>query len=144
MSFAQWVTDEAGIAREDVEHLHLEAAFELLLCRCETARDHGAPHPLQTITPKAAGGNSRQLTRRMLSQLGYETRELRVVHRLMAGSTGGWEGLVRLYAEQRPLTAAQRKYARRQVRLLFPAPDQGTVSSRRDDSAGCATRASTP
>ena len=35
MSFAQWVTDEAGIAREDVEHLHLESAFELLLCRCE-------------------------------------------------------------------------------------------------------------
>ena len=80
----------------------------------------------------------------MLSQLGYETRELRVVHRLMAGSTGGWEGLVRLYAEQRPLTAAQRKYARRQVRLLVPAPDQDVVSSRRDERAGCATRASTP
>jgi hypothetical protein len=118
MSFEPWVVQELALADEDLERLHLVAAFQVLVCRCEAARRRGASAPLVTASPKLAGGNSRTLTRRMLGQLGYNRDQLRVIHRLFAGSSGGWEGLLALFANGQHLTARQRGYARRQVQLF--------------------------
>ena len=121
MSFEPWVVQELALADEDLERLHLVAAFQVLVCRCEAARRRGASAPLVTASPKLAGGNSRTLTRRMLGQLGYNRNQLRVIHRLFAGSTGGWEGLLALFAAGHHLSAGQRGYARRQVQLFMVA-----------------------
>jgi hypothetical protein len=121
MNFEPWVAQELALADDDVERLHLVAAFQILVCRCEAARRRGASAPLITASPKLAGGNSRTLTRRMLAQLGYNRDQLRVIHRLLAGSTGGWEGLLALFVEGQHLSAKQRGYARRQVQLFMAA-----------------------
>ena len=121
MNFEPWVAQELALGDEDLERLHLVAAFQILVCRCEAARRRGASAPLVTASPKLAGGNSRTLTRRMLGQLGYNRNQLRVIHRLFAGSTGGWEGLLALFAAGHHLSAKQRAYARRQVQLFMVA-----------------------
>ena len=94
MNFEPWVAQELALADEDLKRLHLVAAFQILVCRCEAARRRGATQPLVTASPKLAGGNSRTLTRRMLGQLCYNRNPLRVIHRLFAGSTGGCYGLM--------------------------------------------------
>lgn len=119
MNFEPWVAQELALADGDFERLHLAPAFQILVCRCEAARRRGASAPLVTASPKLAGGNSRTLTRRMLGQLGYNRDQLRVIHRLLAGSTGGWEGLLALFVSGRRLSAKQRGYARRQVQLFM-------------------------
>jgi len=129
MKFEPWVAHELALTDEDLDRLHLVAAFQVMVCRCEAARRRGASAPLVTVSPKLAGGNSRTLTRRMLGQLGYNRGQLRVMHRLLAGSTGGWEGLLALFAAGQHLSARQRGYARRQVQLFMtavepPAPEQ--------------------
>lgn len=121
MSFEAWVSRELELSDDEMESLHLVAAFEILVCRCEAARHRGAATPLVTASPKRAGGNSRTVTRRMLAQLGYSPAQLRVIHRLLAGSSGGWPGLLALFTTRRPLTCEQRHYARRQVRLHLDA-----------------------
>lgn len=113
--FEHWAAAEVGLTSEQVDALHLVAAFEVLLSRCEEARRRGAKDPLVTVSPKKAGGNSRVCTRRMLEQLGYTARQRRAIHRLLAGSSSGWPGLFRLYCDDGALTLAQRQYARRQV-----------------------------
>jgi hypothetical protein len=117
MSFQLWVAQELALSDGDLEQLHLVPAFQILVCRCEAARRRGASEPLVTASPKLAGGNSRTLTRRMLGQLSYNRDQLRVIHRLLAGSTGGWEGLLALFAAGQHLSPRQRGYARRQVQL---------------------------
>ena len=121
MNFEPWVAHELALTDGDIERLHLVAAFQILVCRCEAARRRGASAPLVTASPKLAGGNSRTLTRRMLGQLGDNRNQLRVIHRLFAGSTGGWEGLLALFAAGHHLSARQRAYARRQVQLFMAA-----------------------
>jgi len=121
MNFEPWVAQELALADDDLERLHLVAAFQILVCRCEAARRRGASAPLVTASPKLAGGNSRILTRRMLGQLGYNRNQLRVIHRLFAGSTSGWEGLLALFAAGHHLNERQRGYARRQVQLFMVA-----------------------
>jgi hypothetical protein len=128
MNFEHWVAQELALADEDLERLHLVAAFQILVCRCEAARRRGASAPLVTVSPKLAGGNSRTLTRRMLGQLGYNRDQLRVIHRLLAGSTGGWEGLLALFAAGQHVSAMQRGYARRQVQLFMAAMEPLTSS----------------
>ena len=118
MSFEPWVAQELALTDEDLKQLHLVPAFQILVCRCEVARRRGASKPLVTASPKLAGGNSRTLTRRMLGQLGYNRDQLRVIHRLLAGSSGGWEGLLALFAAGQHLSPRQRGYARRQVQLF--------------------------
>jgi hypothetical protein len=131
VNFEPWVAHELALAGEDLERLHLVAAFQVMVCRCEAARRRGAPAPLVTVSPKLAGGNSRMLTRRMLGQLGYNRDQLRVIHRLLAGSTGGWEGLLGLFAAGQHLNAGQRGYARRQVQLFMAAIEPLTPSKTR-------------
>ena len=128
MNFEPWVAQELALADEDLERLHLVAAFQILVCRCEAARRRGASAPLVTASPKRAGGNSRTLTRMMLGQLGYNRNQLRVIHRLLAGSTGGWEGLLALFAAGQNLSEKQRGYARRQVQLFMAAIEPLTPS----------------
>lgn len=117
--FVDWVIREAGVDPRELERLKLAAAFDVYVSRLEVARLRGAERPLATIGSRAAGGNSRACTRRMLAQLAYTSSELRVVHRLMAGSAGGWPGLITLYAANSPLSAAQHEYVRRQVKLVI-------------------------
>ena len=116
--FEVWVADETGIGAPQLEQLKLTASFDVYVSRLEIARQRGAEDPLATISPHGAGGNSRTCTRKMLAQLGYTAAELRVVHRLMAGSASGWPGLIRLYASRSPLSPAQRQYVHRQVHLV--------------------------
>ena len=118
--FAAWLTGRAAVPSSVVDDLRLEGAFEVLSSRCAAARKHGSQKPLLTISPKGAGGNSRQCTRAMLRQLGYSERELRVVHRLMGGSPSGWAGLISIFVQRRPLTAAEISYVRKQIRLIRP------------------------
>jgi hypothetical protein len=133
MKFEPWVAQELALADKDLERLHLVPAFQVLVCRCEAARRRGASAPLVTASPKLAGGNSRTLTRTMLAQLGYNRDQLRVIHRLLAGSTGGWEGLLALFAAGQHLSAKQRGYARRQVQLFMAAVERvGAVHDQGD------------
>lgn len=115
--FVTWVTDQAAVPAGVVDELRLDGAFQVLSSRCAAARAYGSQDPLRTISPKCAGGNSRQCTRAMLRQLGYSERELRVVARLMGGSPSGWAGLISIFVHGRPLSAAERAYVRRQIRL---------------------------
>ena len=131
MNFAPWVSQELTLADEDLERLRLVPAFQILVSRCEAARRRGSSAPLVTASPKLAGGNSRTLTRRMLGQLGYNRAQLRVIHRLLAGSTGGWEGLLALFVTGQHLSEKQREYARRQVQLFT-----ATASSLPTDAEG--------
>jgi hypothetical protein len=131
------VTAHAGLTSHDLTELDILAAFDVLVSRCEEARRHGAADPLRSIAPREAGGNSRQTTRAMLAQLGYSRAQLRIIHRVMGGSTSGWPGLVRVFVEDRPLTQAQRAYLRRQVRTFTrsgpTADERHAISSRLSD-----------
>ena len=125
MPFTEWVAHQVGLTAGEVDALRLTAAFDVFVNRLEAARRRGASDPLVTITSKRAGGNSRQVTRRMLHQLGYTPTQRRAVHRLVAGSGGWWPGLLHLYAMGVDLDVRQRQYARRQVqRMRDEQPDQ--------------------
>ncbi|ADU49589.1 hypothetical protein [Intrasporangium calvum] len=118
LTFEKWTICNVGLSSADLSELDLEAAFEVLVSRCEEARRRGASDPLMSLSPKGAGGNSRACTREMLMQLGYSRGQLRIIHRLMGGSPSGWPGLLRIFAEDRDLTAWERGYVRRQVRAF--------------------------
>lgn len=120
-SFAEWAVEEAGLTAGEVEALKIVPALEVLVSRIEAAQSRGARDPMGAVAPMAAGGNTRATTRRMLAHLGYTAQELRIVHRLMAGSTGGWPGLLRLYAGGSPMCQAHRDYVARQLRTLTAA-----------------------
>ena len=121
--------------------MKLAAVFDLFISRIEAARARGAADPLQTVTAKIAGGNSRASTKRMLEQLGFSPPQRRAVHRLLAGSPSGWPGLLRLYVDRRPMT--------RRAASVRPPTGQGAVRcqptrSRSGSSAACSARAVTP
>lgn len=118
VEFCGWLSDTFDISPTEIHRLRLDAAFEIFLSRLESARDRRAKDPLVTITAKAAGGNSRLVTRRMLDQLGYEPAERRAVHRLFAGSNGEWPGLLRLFGRQQEPTPQNVRYVRRQLCIL--------------------------
>ena len=120
-SFAEWAVEEAGFTADEVERLKVVPALEVLVSRIEAAQSRGARDPVGAVAPMAAGGNTRATTRRMLSHLGYTAQELRIVHRLMAGSASGWPGLLRLYAGGSPMCPIHRDYVARQLRTLSPA-----------------------
>ena len=63
------------------------------------------------------------------------------MHRLMAGSTSGWPGLLRLYAGGSPMCQAHRDYVARQLRTLSPAAE---VIRRSTSNDGCVIRAAMP
>lgn len=136
-SLEEWVTTHTGLTSDALTELDIPAAFDVLVSRCEEARRRGAVDPLRSITPKEAGGNSRQTTRAMLAALGYSRAQLRIIHRIMGGSPSGWPGLVRVFVENRPLTKPQRAYLRRQVRTFMQsgpsAAERHAASSPRPD-----------
>lgn len=78
----------------------------------------------------------------MLAHLGYSRAQLRIIHRVMGGSTGGWPGLLRLFVEAQPLTTAQRVYLRKQVREFTHAgpPAAERHKTCHDDRAGSGPR----
>jgi hypothetical protein len=131
--FGGWVADAAGLGAPVVLELRLDAAYEVLVARAADAVARGARDPLRTISISAASSTSRGVSRRMLAQLGYEGRQIGIIHRLMTGSVSGhWPGLLPLYVIDRSavLCAAQRRYARLQVRKFrLAGPDGGVTDS---------------
>ena len=116
--FEAWAVQQLGLTHEQVDAMKLMPVFEVFISRIEAAQARGATDPLQTITAKLAGGNSRACTRRMLEQLAFTPSQRRAAHRLLAGSPSGWPGLLRLFVNGMSLTRQQRQYALRQVRVL--------------------------
>lgn len=141
MTFVEWVGAELDATLEDLDRSQIVPAFEVLLSRIEEARRRGAQDPLVTISAKRAGGNSRACTRRMLGQLGFTEAQRRTMHRLLAGSTGGWPGLLALYCYEVEMTADQRRYARRQLTMIGVVRVTGQPSQdRRGRDAGAQAR----
>lgn len=126
-TIATWVHTQAGIGSCEFKALQLAAALDVFVCRCEDARRRGSTDPLRTVSPKGSGGNARLCTRRMFRLLGYSDAQLRIIHRLIAGSSSGWPGLLRLFVEVRPPTTEQRAYIRRQVRAFLSNDDSTRV-----------------
>lgn len=118
-AFEDWAIAQLALNDVEAEALKLTPLFDLFVSRIEAARSRGAVDPLQTVTSKLAGGNSRACTKRMLEQLGFAPPERRAVHRLLAGSPSGWPGLLSLFLTREELTNRQRRYARRQVRMVL-------------------------
>ena len=124
----RWVAGELGLEVDDPRMTDvISPAIDILISRIEEARRRGADDPLVTITAKSAGGNSRECTKRMLSQLGLEPPSRRAVHRLLGGSPSGWSGLLRIFSEGRHLTELEFVYARRQVLAISPAQAVGAT-----------------
>lgn len=138
--FEDWAIRELALDEDDVVSMQLVPVFDLFISRIEAARSRGAVDPLQTVTAKLAGGNSRACTKAMIEQLGFAPSQRRAVHRLLAGSPSGWPGLLRLYVDGDGLTREQRLYARRQVKVVRDQPTR----SRSGSSAACSARAVTP
>ena len=128
-TFEGWAINELDVDEADVRAMKLVPAFDIFISRIEAARARGAADPLQTVTAKLAGGNSRACTKRMLQQLGFTPPQRRAVHRLLAGSPSGWPGLLRLYVEAQQLTREQRLYARRQIKVLLDQPTRSLSGS---------------
>ena len=116
--FEAWAAQQLGLTHDQVDAMKLQPVFDVFISRIEAARARGATDPLQTVTAKLAGGNSRACTRRMLEQLGFTPEQRRAVHRLLAGTPSGWPGLLRLFVNGMTLTRKQQQYALRQVRAL--------------------------
>jgi hypothetical protein len=112
-TFEEWLI-RCGL-REQVEGMHVIAAFEVMVARLDGARAAGAKDPMRAISTRAAGPHSRLATHRMLEQLGYSPAQRRIMHRLLAGSPSGWPGLLRLFASSAQLSSNQRRYIARQV-----------------------------
>jgi hypothetical protein len=126
--FGTWVAAASGLGAPVVLELRLDAAYEVLVARAADALARGARDPLRTISISAASSTSRGVTRRMLAQLGYEGRQIGIIHRLMTGSVSGhWPGLLPLYVRDGAavLSAAQRRYARLQARKFRLAGTPG-------------------
>jgi hypothetical protein len=87
--FGTWVADASGLTAPVVLELRLDAAYEVLVARASDALARGARDPLRTISISAPSSTSRGVTRRMLVQLGYEGRQIGIIHRLMTGSVSG-------------------------------------------------------
>ena len=138
--FEHWTAAQLDLSTEAASDLKLGPVFDVFISRIEAASARGAADPLQTVTAKVAGGNSRACTKRMLEQLGYSASQRRAVHRLMAGSPSGWPGLLRLYVEETQLTDKQRSYARRQVQQVRAI----STASRKGAIPACAVSAATP
>ncbi len=132
-SFEDWATTALDVDDDELFDLKIAPAFEMFISRLDIARRRGATDPLRTVTSKAAGGNSRIATRRMLEQLQLTDPQRRAMHRLVAGTPSGWPGLLRLYVTGQPLKGKQRQYARRQVQILRRESYAGR--SRRHSSA---------
>lgn len=122
-TFAGWC--QAQHIAERLEPLHIGVAFEVLVSRIDAARAAGSADPMRTVSTSRAGPNSRAVTHRMLASVGYSPAQRRIVHRLLAGSTSGWPGLLMLFATGANLDADHRRYVLRQIRHFsaWPVPD---------------------
>ncbi len=120
-SFQEWTVRQLLVSPRTLRHALVPVAFEVLAARVDLARVNGSAAPMRTLGSHTAGGNSRATTRSMLRQLGLPEAAQRTLLRLLAGSASGWPGLMTLYAHGEDLDAAQRRYARRQLRLIAAA-----------------------
>jgi hypothetical protein len=115
--FVDWFEEESGF---DASELRLDHAFVVAVCRIENAVAQNAIDPITSVS-NAGSPRSREATKAMLRNLGYSAAQARVVQRLLAGSPGGWPGLIRLFVHDASLTRAQRVYVKREVRRLRAA-----------------------
>ena len=122
VSFAEWAVEEAGLTADEVEALKIVPALEVLVSRIESAQSRGARDPIAAPwLPWQQVGTRARPHAGCCRTSGYTAQELRIVHRLMAGSTSGWPGLLRLYAGGSPMCQAHRDYVARQLRTLTAA-----------------------
>ena len=119
--FQEWVIRQLRVTPRALRQVRLIPAFEVLAARLDVARVNGAAEPMRTLANGTAGGNSRATTKAMLRHLRLPDAAQRTLLRLLAGSASGWPGLMTLYAHGQDLNAAQRRYARRQLRLITAA-----------------------
>jgi hypothetical protein len=110
VAFVEWFADGVGAPPDS---LHLAQAFEIAVCRVEEAAGL-AVDPIRSMSNRATSG-SRKASREMLLQLGYTDDQIRVVRRLLAGSTERWPGLLRLYVRGEVLDGPYRRYVLRQL-----------------------------
>ena len=123
-TFPEWCQDQQ--IAERLVPLHICTAFEVLVSRIDCARASGSLDPMRTVSTSLAGPNSRAVTHRMLTSLGYSPSQRRIVHRLMSGSASGWPGLLMLFATGANLTTAHRRYVLKQVRYFSASPTSST------------------
>jgi hypothetical protein len=124
VAFVDWFVDGVGAPPDS---LHLAQAFEIAVCRVEEAAA-SAVDPIRSLS-NLATSSSRKASREMLLQLGYTDDQIRVVRRLLAGSTERWPGLMRLYASGEALEGAHRRYVIRQLRSFQALAVQRQTSS---------------
>jgi hypothetical protein len=112
-TFEDWFGAVAG--SQAAAQMKIAAAFSIAVCRVEEAARGNANDPLQVLR-NTASESSRRATKSMLGQLGYSSAQTRVMQRVLAGSTGGWPGMIRLYLASSELSRTQQTYLRRQIR----------------------------
>jgi hypothetical protein len=123
-AFVEWAS---AASDAPLRELLLDRVFEIMVCRIEEAVAQRANDPIRAIS-NGASAYSRAATRSMLTQLGFSTAQIRIVQRLMAGSAGGWPGLIRLYLSgEAVLTTRHRRYVDRQVQAFRDAATRGAV-----------------
>ena len=109
--FEQWFERASGI---EPESLLLGHAFAIAVCRIESAARGRARDPILAVS-NSAGQSSRAATKSMFAQLGYSRAQTRIMQRMLAGSTGGWPGLIRLYVSGEGLSDSHLRSLNRQV-----------------------------
>jgi hypothetical protein len=63
--FESWAATQLDLDTHSASELKLGPVFDVFISRIEAARARGAADPLQTVTAKVAGGNSRACTNRL-------------------------------------------------------------------------------
>lgn len=122
-SFVRWFEGQTGVSAADI---HLEPAFAIAVCRIEVASANAALDPVAAIRNNGSP-LSRVATKAMLSRLNYNATQVRIIQRLLGGSSGGWPGLIRIFVEDaRPMSRWERQYVLRAVRNFRAAISQSS------------------
>lgn len=103
---------------QSAEPLRISQAFAIAVCRIEEATRLGSVDPVRTLSNSASEG-SRKATKSMLRQLDFNDVQVRVMQRILAGSSSGWPGMIRLFLSGEDLEPTQRSYLRRQIRQFM-------------------------
>jgi len=113
--------------------MHLEQVFAVAVTRIEEATTQHAADPISSVG-NCASAFSRRATKRTLLQLGYNDAQVRIVRRLLAGSSERWPGLIRLYLNTREddgTAGSHSDYVARQLREFRRAAQSCASTKRR-------------
>lgn len=139
-TFVEWFERETG---RSASELQLEAAFDVAVCRVESAAAQRAVDPIACLGNRSSRF-SRGATKSMLGNLGYTPAQTRVMQRLLAGSSGGWPGLLRLYIDGTALDRSTRAYIARQIRIFRSVRPEHAAAARDSTRGGVSADRSAP